>query len=103
MRRVLVAAAHTDLVNGVIDTVEKAGLTVVGVDLISSALVRAIGGHEESEQPEAIVSVGAGLTVVVVHQNGRPQFVRTIGIGRATPPRRPSPAPSTFPCPTPRA
>ena len=81
MRRVLVAAAHTDLVNGVIDTVEKAGLTVIGVDLISSALVRAIGGHEESEQPEAIVSVGAGLTVVVVHQNGRPQFVRTIGMG----------------------
>jgi type IV pilus assembly protein PilM len=81
MRRVLVAAAHTDLVNGVIDTVEKAGLTVVGVDLISSALVRAIGGHQESEQPEAIVSVGAGLTVVVVHQTGRPQFVRTIGMG----------------------
>ncbi len=81
MRRVLVAAAHTDLVNGVIDTVEKAGLTVIGVDLISSALVRAIGGHEDSEQPEAIVSVGAGLTVVVVHQNGRPQFVRTIGMG----------------------
>jgi type IV pilus assembly protein PilM len=81
MRRVLVAAAHTDLVNGVIDTVEKAGLTVVGVDLISSALVRAIGGHQDSDQPEAIVSVGAGLTVVVVHQKGRPQFVRTIGIG----------------------
>ena len=81
MRRVLVAAAHVDLVNGVIDAVEKAGLTVVGVDLISSALVRAIGGHAESEQPEAIVSVGAGLTVVVVHQKGRPQFVRTIGSG----------------------
>ena len=81
MRRVLVAAAHTDLVNGVIETVEKAGLTVVGVDLISSALVRAIGGAAESEQPEAIVSVGAGLTVVVVHQKGRPQFVRTIGSG----------------------
>ena len=81
MRRILVAAAHSDLVNGVIETVEKAGLTVEGVDLISSALVRAIGGHEDTEQPEAIVSVGAGLTVVVVHQNGRPQFVRTIGSG----------------------
>ena len=44
MRRVLVAAAHVDLVNGVIDVVERAGLTVEGVDLISSALVRAIGG-----------------------------------------------------------
>ncbi len=81
MRRVLVAAAHVDLVNGVIDAVEKAGLTVEGVDLISSALVRAIGGKDTAEQPEAIVSVGAGLTVVVVHQQGRPQFVRTIGSG----------------------
>jgi type IV pilus assembly protein PilM len=81
MRRVLVAAAHVDLVNGVIGAVEMAGLTVEGVDLISSALVRAIGGHDTTEQPEAIVSVGAGLTVVVVHQQGRPQFVRTIGSG----------------------
>lgn len=85
MRRILVAAAHVDLVNGVIDAVEKAGLAVEGVDLISSALVRAIGAQDASEQPEAIVSVGAGLTVVVVHQQGRPQFVRTIGAaGNAT-------------------
>jgi type IV pilus assembly protein PilM len=81
MRRVLVAAAHADLVSGVIDAVEKAGLAVEGVDLISSALVRAIGGQDASEQPEAIVSVGAGLTVVVIHQQGRPQFVRTVGAG----------------------
>ena len=81
MRRILVAAAHVDLVNGVIDAVEHAGLTVEGVDLISSALVRAIGGHDATDQPEAIVSIGAGLTVVAVHQQGRPQFVRTIGSG----------------------
>jgi type IV pilus assembly protein PilM len=81
MRRVLVAAAHADLVSGVIDAVERAGLAVEGVDLISSALVRAIGGQEATEQPEAIVSVGAGLTVVVIHQQGRPQFVRTVGAG----------------------
>ncbi len=81
MRRVLVAAAHADLVSGVIEAVENAGLAVEGVDLISSALVRAIGGQEATEQPEAIVSVGAGLTVVVVHQQGRPQFVRTVGAG----------------------
>ena len=98
MRRVLVAAAHVDLVNGVIDAVERAGLVVEGVDLISSALVRALGDSTTAaaavdpatpgtaaapaaEQPEAIVSIGAGLTVVVVHQGGRPQFVRTIGSG----------------------
>ena len=87
MRRVLVAAAHVDLVNGVIDVVERAGLTVDGVDLISSALVRAIGGiglpggAPAADHPEAIVSIGAGMTVVVVHQSGRPQFVRTVGSG----------------------
>ncbi|MBF6555298.1 MAG: type IV pilus assembly protein PilM [Acidimicrobiales bacterium] len=81
MRRILVAAAHVDLVDGVIDAVEKAGLVVEGVDLASSALVRAIGGPDQTDKPEAIVSVGAGLTVVVIHQQGRPQFVRTIGSG----------------------
>ncbi|MGO9341490.1 MAG: type IV pilus assembly protein PilM [Acidimicrobiales bacterium] len=82
MRRVLVAAAHRDLVEGVVSAVEGAGLTVEGVDLVSSALVRALVDPKTmSDSPEAIVSVGAGLTVVVVHQHGRPQFVRTVGIG----------------------
>ncbi len=82
MRRVLVAAAHRDLVEGVVSAVEGAGLKVEGVDLVSSALVRALVDPKTmSDSPEAIVSVGAGLTVVVVHQHGRPQFVRTVGIG----------------------
>ncbi|HEY5252725.1 MAG TPA: type IV pilus assembly protein PilM [Acidimicrobiales bacterium] len=81
-RRVLVAAAHRELVDGVVSAVEEAGLNVEGVDLVSSALVRALADtSQSSEDPEAIVSVGAGLTVVVVHQEGRPQFVRTIGTG----------------------
>ena len=68
-RRVLVAAAHRDLVDGVVDAAEKAGLIVEGVDLVSSALVRALGDPSvAAERPEAIVSIGAGLTVVVVHQ-----------------------------------
>jgi type IV pilus assembly protein PilM len=81
-RRVLVAAAHRELVDGVVAAVEEAGLNVEGVDLVSSALVRAlVDSDQPSEEPEAIVSVGAGLTVVVVHQEGRPQFVRTVGMG----------------------
>jgi type IV pilus assembly protein PilM len=81
-RRVLVAAAHRELVDGVVAAVELAGLNVEGVDLVSSALVRALADSAHpSDEPEAIVSVGAGLTVVVVHQEGRPQFVRTIGTG----------------------
>jgi type IV pilus assembly protein PilM len=81
-RRVLVAAAHHDVVDGVVSAVEAAGLHVTGVDMVSSALVRALADPAQpSEQPEAIVSVGAGLTVIVVHQGGRPQFVRTVGTG----------------------
>jgi type IV pilus assembly protein PilM len=81
-RRVLVAAAHRDLIDGVVGAVERAGLHVARVDLVSSALVRALVDNvPQAQQPEAIVSVGAGLTVIVVHQQGRPQFVRTIGMG----------------------
>ncbi len=81
-RRVLVAAAHRDLIDGVVAAVKNAGLHVERVDLISSALVRAlVDSVPEAQEPEAIVSVGAGLTVIVVHQQGRPQFVRTIGVG----------------------
>ena len=81
-RRVLVAAAHRDLIDGVVAAVKHAGLHVERVDLISSALVRAlVDSVPEAQEPEAIVSVGAGLTVIVVHQQGRPQFVRTIGVG----------------------
>jgi type IV pilus assembly protein PilM len=84
-RRVLVAAAHRDLVDGVIDVVTRAGLEVQGVDLVSSALVRALVDRSQlGDQPEAIVSVGAGLSVVVVHLQGRPLFVRTIGTGGNT-------------------
>ncbi|HZU80387.1 MAG TPA: type IV pilus assembly protein PilM [Acidimicrobiales bacterium] len=81
-RRVLVAAAHRELIDGVVGAVEQAGLEVEGVDLVSSALVRAlVDPRTVTDQPEAIVSIGAGLTVVVVHQAGRPLFVRTVGIG----------------------
>jgi type IV pilus assembly protein PilM len=81
-RHVLLAAAHRDLIDGVMSVVEKAGLHVDRVELVSSALVRAlVSSVPQAEQPEAIVSVGAGLTVIVVHQQGRPQFVRTIGMG----------------------
>lgn len=81
-RRVLVAAAHRDLVDGIVAAAENAGLTVEGVDLVSSALIRAlVDPATPSQEPEAIVSVGAALTVIVVHRAGRPLFVRTLGTG----------------------
>ncbi len=81
MRRVLVAAAHKDMVDAAVQAVLDAGLQPVGVDLGSFALVRGAGDASVSEGAEAIVSIGAGLTVVVVQQLGRPLFVRTVAHG----------------------
>ncbi|MHB8317894.1 MAG: type IV pilus assembly protein PilM [Acidimicrobiales bacterium] len=78
--RVLVAAAHRDLVDSVVATAQEAGLNPVGVDLNTAALVRALHDPSFTGGPEAIVSVGAGLTLVVVHDAGVLQFVRTIDI-----------------------
>lgn len=86
MRRVLVAAAHQDLLTKVVSAILDAGLFPINIDLASSALIRAVVGAnyrplEVPDVPEAVVSIGAGITIVVVHRRGRPEFVRTIGQG----------------------
>jgi type IV pilus assembly protein PilM len=83
--RVLVAAAHRDLVESVVDAASSAGLTVVGVDLGSLALLRCLVDPAAAEDgPEAVVAVGAELTTVVVHERGEVLFVRTIAGGGNT-------------------
>jgi type IV pilus assembly protein PilM len=79
--RVLVAAAHRDLIDSVVAVAQGAGLEPVGIDLNTAALVRCLYDSNFTGGPEAIVSVGAGLTLVVVHQGGVLQFVRTVDLG----------------------
>jgi type IV pilus assembly protein PilM len=79
--RVLVAAAHRDLIDGVVSAVEGAGLEPVAIDLDTAALSRAFTLPGSGGEPEAVVSIGAGLTMVVVHHGGTLQFVRTIDLG----------------------
>jgi type IV pilus assembly protein PilM len=95
MVRVLIAAAHRSALDGLLAAVSAGGLRAVAVDLVPFALVRAFadaaldpavdaGGDNRPyvpEHAEAIVSVGAGLTTVVVHERGRPRFVRTVPAG----------------------
>lgn len=81
-RRVLVAAAHRDLVDPLVEIATAAGLTPVSVEPTSSAMIRALFDRETAiEGPEAIVSIGGDLTKVAVHENGVPHFVRTIAEG----------------------
>ena len=101
MVRVLVVAAHRSTLDGLLAAVAAGGVRAVAVNLIPFALVRALYKPAElvavEEAPEvedgatppppppvpaeAIVSVGAALTTVVVHEAGRPKFVRTVQAG----------------------
>lgn len=107
MVRVLIAAAHRPMLENALVAVREAGLQAVAIDLVPFALVRAVGtteapaaggpepgggvGTEDAgggEPPtvavpgaQAIVSVGSGVTVVVVHELGIPRFVRIVAAG----------------------
>lgn len=85
IRRVLLAAAHRDLVDPLLEAVQAAGLTPLSIDLTSTAMIRALYDPSTSTgEAEAIVAIGAGLTTVVVHEGGVPHFVRTIAEGGDT-------------------
>lgn len=81
--RVLIAAAHRDLVVPLVDAAESAGVVVLGVEFAPFAILRALATLE-TPGAEAIVSIGADLTTVVIHEQGEPLLVRTIAGGGAT-------------------
>jgi type IV pilus assembly protein PilM len=81
--RVLVGAAHQEAIGSLVAAVEAAGLEPIAIDLQTAALARALYDPRFTA-PEAIVAVGAGLTMVVVHQSGNLQFVRTLDMGGET-------------------
>jgi len=81
--RVLVAAAHRQMIDRVVEAVRAAGLEPVSIDLDTAALARALDDPAFTD-PEVLVSVGAGLTMVVVHQGGQLQFIRTIDMAGDT-------------------
>src|SRR5258708_15493654 len=105
MLRVLVVAAPRARIDDAVAVAADAGLSVEAVDLTPFALVRALGSSADPTAGEVIVSVGPGLTSVVVHTGGIPQLVGTTpGAGSAiTEPLahtlsiRPLPPPPTTP------
>ena len=74
--RILVVAAQRQMVSTTLDTVRRAGLNPALVDLTPFALVRSLVPTTAAGTSEAIVSVGAGLTNVIVHTGGTPRLVR---------------------------
>jgi type IV pilus assembly protein PilM len=79
--RVLIAAAHEQLIDSLVGTLEEADLIPVSIDLVTAALARALYDPRFGGAIETIASIGAGLTLVVVEQGGVLQFVRTLDMG----------------------
>ncbi len=80
--KVLLVAAPREMVMQHLTAVQAAGLTVDAVDAVPLALFRAVPAFGTgSAGAEAIVSVGAGLTTVVVREAGVPRFMRVLNRG----------------------
>jgi type IV pilus assembly protein PilM len=80
--RLLLVAAHRDMISGLMEAVQQAGLKPVSIDLNPFAQLRTMSRDTALEQgPEVLVDVGAGVTDIVVHERSVPIFVRILVLG----------------------
>lgn len=75
----LLVASPRKPVADTVAAVERAGLTVVRVDLASFAVLRSTA--EQNLDVGAVIDFGAHLTTIVIHQGGVPRLVRTVARG----------------------
>lgn len=79
--RILLAAAQRDMVRDFLAAAERGGVDVQSIDPIPFALVRALAPTAPDSAvgdgaADAIVSLGGGVTTMVVHESGIPSFAR---------------------------
>lgn len=80
--RILLVAGHKQMIADHVRAVSDAGLRPAGVDLNPFALIRAVGSDSPLDQgSEILVDVGAGVTNIVIHDSGVPEFVRILVMG----------------------
>jgi type IV pilus assembly protein PilM len=84
-QRILLVAAHRELLRNYSVTLDQAGLKAKVMDAAPLALMRAVPQVTEDEtgRVEVIVSLGAELTTIAVRENGVPRFIRTLTLGGA--------------------
>jgi type IV pilus assembly protein PilM len=75
-QRVLVVAAERSTIEPILSALRTANLEASTLELNAYPLVRCFG--DGSAGAEAIVDVGAGVTNVVVHQDGKIRFTRIL-------------------------
>ena len=82
MQRLLLVAAHREMVASHVEAVTQAGLKPVGVDLNPFSVLRAMGDDRQFDQgSQVLIDVGAGVTNIVVHAHRVPSFVRILVLG----------------------
>lgn len=81
--RVLVVAAQTGMVNGILAAVRAAKLEPVLLDLDAFALLRALAPDDllDERAGELLIGIGSSVTNIVVHEQGVPRFVRVLLMG----------------------
>ena len=86
--RLVVVAAHREMVDQLVSVVKRAGLQPVGIDLEAFALLRALQAppmvldEGSVDTPaQAVVHVGAEVTHVIVSVDRNCHFTRMIGFG----------------------
>jgi len=84
IQKVLLVAAQRGMVNDFVSVAQQAGLDPAVVDLSPFADMRALGTPGTllgSRDGEAIIDIGSGITNIVVHEQGKPRFVRILPLG----------------------
>lgn len=79
--RILIAAAHRELLRGHLVALQGAGLEAIAIDAAPLALMRVVPPAGPDSGVEALVAIGAELTTVAVRQNGMPGFIRSLAVG----------------------
>ena len=84
MVRVLLVAAHRDLLGSYLAVLKEAGLEATAIDASPMSMLRVVpatGADGQTVELETIVSIGAELTTVAVREHGLPRFIRTLTVG----------------------
>jgi type IV pilus assembly protein PilM len=81
-QRLVVVAAHREMIDALVSSVRRAGLRVDGIDLEAFALIRsltpAVAGGDGAH---VLCHIGAGATNIIVSVDRTSQFTRLVGLG----------------------
>ncbi|MDQ4131405.1 MAG: type IV pilus assembly protein PilM [Actinomycetota bacterium] len=79
MLRILLVAAHREMIANHVAVATRAGLRPASIDLNGFAALRALVPDPETARgSEMLVDIGAGVTNILVHERGAPRFVRIL-------------------------